>query len=105
PQVVEAEAELLVLGADQPLRLRPPADGQVLDQLAPVGDRGAVDGAGTGHGAGSRGEMGRIWRRDGVGQARLRHYPALSPAAGARPARDRPQGRAWNAPLRDSARD
>src|SRR5690606_15092239 len=48
-QVVEAESELLVLGADAPVGARARTAGQVLDQLAPVGDRGFGDAAGARH--------------------------------------------------------
>src|SRR5690606_30511417 len=48
-QVVEAETELLVLCADAPVGARSRAAGQVFDQLAPVGDRGFGDAAGTRH--------------------------------------------------------
>src|SRR3954468_24580052 len=41
-QVVLGEAELLVLGADAPSRPRFAALGQVLDQLAPAGNRLAL---------------------------------------------------------------
>src|SRR5690606_32118846 len=55
PQVVQAEAELLVLGADAPVRARAFAAGQVFHQLVAAGDRGVGDVAGTRQGWHSRG--------------------------------------------------
>src|SRR5690606_23131028 len=48
-QVVEAEAELLVLGADAPVAARLLATGDVFDQLVAPGDGGVGGVAGTGH--------------------------------------------------------
>src|SRR6185312_3152506 len=54
-QVVGAEAELLVLGADAPSLARLLARGEVVDQLLAPGDGRALDGTGYGHGHGLAG--------------------------------------------------
>src|SRR5690606_6868263 len=50
-QVVEAEAELLVLGADAPVVAGALAGGDVLDQFPAIGDRGFGTVAGSRHSA------------------------------------------------------
>src|SRR5690606_33152421 len=65
-QVVEAETELLVLGADAPIRLRLFAGGDVGDELVATGDRrvGGVAGAGQGRAcSGGVGDTGPRRRR------------------------------------------
>ena len=79
-QVIQAEAELLVLGADAPVGLGLPAGGEVIDQLVAPGDRRVGGMAGTRQGwlvVGPRGAGGTrtISRRHG-GPVRQSHAGA-----------------------------
>src|SRR5690606_35247495 len=87
-QVIEAESELLVLGADAPVVLRLLAGSDVPDQLVAAGDGRVAGMAGTGHAHRSRGG-----RRSAPGmRAPWRHYKRPGPGPASPPV-------GWSGPI------